>query len=152
MGSKITRAESTQLTTVAPLLRMLTMLSWQLVMALKMELNTGLSRIHGVKAGVIKATSISLEMSTCAPLVLATHTRFSTRAVSPPTRSCLDSLTDLSFKFLLFLLNSEAINHHCPTKGARLHLSIKEDRMTEIEDSDIAILAKIGDKLTEKLG
>ena len=31
-----------------------------------------------------------------------------------------------------------------------MHLSISDDKITEIEEADIAMLAKIGDRLTEK--
>ena len=43
-------------------------------------------------------------------------------------------------------------NHFEIRKGGLLHWSISDDNITEIDEIDIAMLAKIGDRFKEKLG
>jgi len=53
---------------------MLTMQSWQLGLALRMEWTTGLLRTHGELTGVTKDSSRFKEVSICVELLTAMHT------------------------------------------------------------------------------
>ena len=69
-------------TTVEKLLRMLITLFWQLDMESKVELNSGILKIHGVPTGEIKDISKWKDKLTCVLLLNVTLILWLTRQVS----------------------------------------------------------------------